>query len=122
MAKLPDDTALGGSPSANSGRPIATYDTTGYARGAAAIAGGVSDLGKGGQSAVNDISVANRQTNNETDALEEARAHSNYLIKTKTLRDEISTAVDPTDLKKTYAPKFQQAYDESAGMISNPRK
>ncbi|MCK1479329.1 hypothetical protein IVB27_32465 [Bradyrhizobium sp. 197] len=122
MAKLPDDTALGGSPSASSGRPIATYDVTGYARGAAAIGAGASDIGKGVQSASKDIAFVQAQENSQTDALDEARANSNYLIKTKTLRDEISTATDPADLEKTYAPKFQAAYDESVGMISNPRK
>jgi hypothetical protein len=122
LARLPSDVDLGGSPSANSGRPIATYDVTGYARGAAAIAGGVSDLGKGGSAAARDIAAVQTQQQTDTDALDEAKANSNYLIKTKTLRDEISTATDPADLEKTYAPKFQAAYDESAGMIQNPRK
>lgn len=122
MAKLPDDTALGGSPSGNSGRPIATYDVTGLARGAAAIAGGVSDIGKGAQSASRDISAVVNQQQSDTDSLEEARANSNYLIKTKQLRDEMSTVTDPNGLEETYKPKFQQAYDESAALISNPRK
>jgi hypothetical protein len=95
---------------------------TGYARGAAALAGGVSDIGKGVQTAARDVTTANALADKETDALEEARANSNYLIKTKQLRDELSTVTDPTDLDKTYGPKFQQAYDESASMISNPRK
>jgi hypothetical protein len=122
MAQLPSDVNLGGTPSANSGRPIASYDVTGYARGAAAIGQGVSEIGKGAQSAVHDIAAANLQSNNETDALDEARANSNYLIKTKTLRDEISTATDPNGLEEKYKPQFQQAYDESAALISNPRK
>jgi hypothetical protein len=122
LARLPSDVDLGGSPSGNSGRPIATYDVTGYARGAAAIGQGVSDFGKGVQTAARDISAVNTQQQSDTDALEEARAHSNYLIKTKQIRDELSTVTDPTDLEKTYAPKFQAAYDESASMISNPRK
>jgi hypothetical protein len=122
LARLPSDVDLGGSPSGNSGRPIASYDVTGYARGAAAFGQGVSDIGRGVQSAVHDISAANQFASNETDALEEARAHSNYLIKTKQLRDEISTATDPNGLEDKYKPLFQQAYDESAGMISNPRK
>lgn len=122
MAKLPDETALGGIAAPNSGRPIATYDTTGYARGAAALAGGVGDIGKGVAGAARDITNANALAEKETDALEEARAHSNYLIKTKQLRDEISTATDPGNLEEQYKPKFQQAYDESAGFISNPKK
>lgn len=122
MAKLPDDTALGGTPSGNSGRPISAPDTSGYARGAAAIGAGISDIGKGAQSAVRDIGIVAQQEHNDTDGLDEARANSNYLIKTKQLRDELSTVTDPKDLEKTYQPKFQQVYDESAGMISNPRK
>jgi hypothetical protein len=122
MAQLPSDVNLGGTPSANSGRPIASYDVTGYARGAAAIGQGVSEIGKGAGSAIGDIASVQQQKGSETDALDEARANSNYLIKTKTLRDEISTATDPNGLEEKYKPQFQQAYDESAALISNPRK
>lgn len=122
MARLPDDTALGGLPSASSGRQISSPDLTGYARGAAAIGQGVSSIGKGIESAASDIASVKRQQIADTDALEEARANSNYLIKTKQLRDEISTATDPNGLENQYKPKFQQAYDESASFISNPRK
>jgi hypothetical protein len=122
LARLPSDVDLGGSPSANSGRPIASYDVTGHARGASAIGQGVSNLGRGAESAVADISAVSRQDASQTDSLDEARANSNYLVKTKQLRDEISTATDPNGLEEKYKPQFQQAYDESAGMISNPRK
>jgi hypothetical protein len=122
LARLPSDVDLGGTPSGNSGRPIASYDATGYARGAAALAGGVSDLGKGGQAAARDIAAVVNQQQTDMDSLDEAKANSNYLIRTKQLRDEISTATDPSGLEEKYKPQFQQAYEESAGMISNPRR
>lgn len=47
MAKLPDDTALGAAPSLNSGRPIATYDTSALAKGVQNLGRGMADLGEG---------------------------------------------------------------------------
>jgi hypothetical protein len=122
VARLPSDAELGGISNPSSGRPIASIDVTGYARGAAAIGGGVADLGKGITTAATQIADANIRKGNETDALEEARANSNFLIKTKQIKDEYSTASDDKGLEEKYKPQLQSAYDESASMITNPRK
>lgn len=122
MAVLPDSTALGGLPSANSGRPIATYDTTGYARGAAAIGGGVADIGKGVSSAVKDVRAVQIDQNEKTDQLDQAKAESTYLIQTKQIRDKLSDETDHEGLKEKYEPQFQKARDDSAALITNPRQ
>ena len=122
MARLPSDADLGGISAPNSGRSIANVDVTGYSRGAAAIGAGVAELGKGIATGAREVASANLEKDKETDTLEEARANSNYLIKTKQIRDEYSTASDDKGLEEKYKPQIQQAYDESAGMISNPKK
>lgn len=111
MPRIPDEFALGGLPSAQSGRPIATYDTTAIGRGVAELGHGIASLAR--------VAAANQS---ETDTLEEARANSNYLIQTKRIRDELSTATNPDELETKYGPQLKQAYDESAGLITNPRK
>lgn len=121
MAVLPDSSALGPLPSANSGRPIASYDTTGYARGAAAIGGGVSDIGKGVSSAAKDVAAVRLDQTAKTDELDLAKAQADYLVKTKTIRDKLSDETDPSNLEETYKPQFKQAQSESAALISNPR-
>lgn len=121
MAKLPDATALGDLGSAQSGRPIATIDTTGYARGAAAIAQGAKDLGTGLTRAgnyVNDVSVAEQK---ERDQLEVAKAESQYLVNTKQLQDGLAGETDSNGLKEKYDPLFAGARDDAAALISNPR-
>lgn len=122
MAKLPDETALGPLPSANSGRPIATYDVSGYARGVAAIGGGVADIGKGVSGAVKDVVAVQASNKSETDQLEQAKAESNYLIQTKQIRDRLSDETDHNGLKEKYETQFQKARDGSAALITNPRQ
>jgi hypothetical protein len=122
MAVLPDSTALGGLPSANSGRPIATYDTTGYARGAAAFGGGVSDIGKGVSSAVKDVQAVQINENARTDELDHANANATHLINTKQIDHELADETDPTGLQEKYAPRYQKAADDAAAYITNPRQ
>jgi len=114
MAILPDDTALGGLPSGNSGRPIASYDTS-------AIGAGISELGKGMRQATNEIAVVQQDAQRKLDELDIAKANSDYLIKTSNIRDEMSDETDPKALAGNYVPKFQQAQADSAALISNPR-
>lgn len=121
MAKLPDDTALGQLPSASSGRPIATYDTTGYDRGAAAIGGGVSDLGKGIHSAVKDI-TASLVYQNETDSkLETARARSDFLTKKIGLDTSMKDDQDYETFQERYNTKLNEIRAGSSGLITNPK-
>lgn len=73
MAKLPDDTALGPVPDQRSGRPIASYDTTAFAKGVARLGEGVSDLGTGVQHyqrAEDDYDYARRASQFETKRIE----------------------------------------------------
>ncbi len=122
LARLPDDTALSGLPSAQSGRPIASYDVTGYARGAAAQAQGAQHIGEGLAKAGRDISIGMRQRQSETDDLDIAKAESNWLLNSKFHRDELAAETEPDKLKEKYEPKFQKAYTDSAALISNPQK
>jgi hypothetical protein len=75
MARLPDASEI--KPSIGmSGRPIATYDTTGYARGAAAMAQGAKDIGTGITQAGNQVSAVIKQEKEKDDALDTAQAQA----------------------------------------------
>ncbi len=122
MAKLPDDTAFGGLGSANSGRPIATFDATGYARGAAAQGAAASDFGKALVGAGDVVARVARQDATERDSLEVARARSHFLTK----KVELDSSFDADPDYTTYSTRYQQGVGtlekEAAGMISDPRK
>lgn len=121
MAKLPDDSVLGPLPSAESGRPIASYDTIGYAKGAAAIGAGAADIGKGISSAVKDVTAVQADQQTKANDFDQAKATANYLVQTKKIRDDLSTETNPDTLADTYNPKFQQAQNDSAAMIGDAR-
>jgi len=121
MARLPSDVDLGGISSANSGRPIANIDTTGYARAAAAYGSGVSDLGKGINSAAGDISIANRHKQLEDDKLEIARARSDFLTKKVNLDSQFSTDTDHETLPDRYTSNLDVARREASAHIKKPR-
>jgi hypothetical protein len=121
LARLPDETALGGIGSPNSGRPIATYDVTGYARGAAAIAGGVADIGKGIQSASRDIGSALALEQRKDDQLETARARADFLTKKIELDTSMKDDQDYETFQERYTAKLGEIRAGSAGLISNPR-
>lgn len=122
MARLPDETAISAPAIGESGRPISTFDATGYARGAAAIAGGMADLGKGLASGVHNIEAVARQEAKEQDTLEVARARAHFLTK----KVELDSSFDADPDYTTYATRYQQGVGtlqkEAAGMISDPRK
>lgn len=80
MARLPDSTALGPLPSAASGRPMASIDASGYAKGAAAMAAGVERLGRGIASLGSSITAADNKAKADQDSLELANANSQYSI------------------------------------------
>lgn len=122
MARLPSDADLGALPSANSGRPVATYDTTGYARGAAALAGGVSDIGKGIASASKDISAAFRHQDEVDGKLEVARAQADFLTKKTDLDTSFRDDQDYETLQERYRTRLDEVRAGSSSLISNPRK
>jgi hypothetical protein len=121
LARLPDETALGSIGSPNSGRPIATFDTTGYARGAAAIAGGVADLGKGVQVASRDIGSAIALEQRKDDQLETARARADFLTKKIELDTSMKDDQDYETFQERYNAKLGEIRSGSASLISNPR-
>ncbi len=92
MARFPDDSAFGGSPLASSDGPD------------------VSDAAMTSDAATS------------ADPLEVAKADSNYLVHTQALRDTLADEVDPDGLKDKYEALFQQAHNDSAGLIANPRQ
>lgn len=121
MAVLPDDTALGGLPSANSGRSIATYDPSGFNKGAAAIDAGMSDIGKGISSAAKDISASLNSDQAKTLELQKAQATAQYTSGVVTLNAARDDDTDQTSLK-TYPTQHQQTLDDASGIISDPRE
>jgi hypothetical protein len=80
MARLPDETSLGPLPRPQSGRPIATGDLSGYARGAAARAEGIKDLGRGIERFGNAMQAASDREQAAQDELDLARARSQWNI------------------------------------------
>lgn len=121
MARLPDDTALGGLSSAASGRQISSYDVTGYARGAAAIGGGAADLGKGIQSAAKDISATIHYQDAVDSKLETARARSDFLTKKIELDTSFKDDQDYETYQERYGAKLNEIRAGSTSLIQNPK-
>jgi hypothetical protein len=121
MSKLPDDSAFGGLPSASSGRPVASYDVTGYARGAAAIAKGAQDIGKGLSSAGQDVASVAVDRAKDDDALDYAKARSAYLTGTGALDNEHADDQDYATLEKRYGERLTKVQNDAAALIRNPK-
>lgn len=122
MARLPSDADLGPLPSAESYRQVASFDASGFARGAAAEAAGAEAIGKGITSAGRDLAVIAHTQQSNTDTLDTAKADSQYLVQTKNLRDQLSNEKDATGLDEKYKPLFEAARDDAAKLITNPRQ
>lgn len=114
MARLPDDTVLGQLPSANSGRPIAQYDTS-------SIGAGLSNLGKGMSNAAWDIAKVQAKQQSDEDALDTAKAESQYLLDKVKLNKQVKDETDYNGLSEKYSPLYTQARDNAANLIRNPR-
>lgn len=128
MARLPSDVDLGGLPSSNSGRGVATYDAGGISRGmasaaasqakaGAAIASGVSDLGKGLGAAgeeLNRINIAD-------EAFNYTKAKAAFLTNKINRDSELQTDQDIGTMQQRYDADIAKYRDESLGMVSNPR-
>lgn len=121
MAKLPSESDLGGISNPASGRPIATYDVTGYARGAAALAGGVADLGKGIQSGAKEVSSALTHERATDDKLDVARARADFLTKKIDLDGSIKDDQDYETLQERYSTKLNEIRAGSTSLIKNPK-
>lgn len=57
-----------------------------------------------------------------TNALEIAKADSQYLVQTKALRDALAGEGEPDSLREKYEPLFRQAFDGGAALISDPQQ
>lgn len=115
MPRIPDEFALGGLPSAQSGRPIAQYDTTAIGRGVAELGQGVARVGLA-------LGREADRVKGENDTLENAKADSHKLTRYKQIDDELSTANEPSKLEETYKPQYKQVQEEAAQYITNPQK
>lgn len=114
MARLPDESQLGGLPSANSGRQVATYDTTAIGRGAAAFGAGLS-------SAATSISnVAEREQKGKSD-LEFATAKSRHLTDRVGIDKERDDTLDPAQLD-AFGDRYKQSRDRAAEAITDPER
>lgn len=114
MPKLPDDSVLGGLPSANSGRIISTFDTSAPGRAAETLGQGITNLGKGIASGLNSYAE-------ETGKLDETRAKSGYLTEKVKLDEEMRNESDPEALK-AYPGKYQALSDKWGGTLSGRRR
>ena len=77
-ARLPSEADLGPLVSPQSSRSIASIDTTGYAKGAAALAEGTKDLGKGIFSASKDVLLAYNYEQAQASKFDDAKATSAF--------------------------------------------
>jgi hypothetical protein len=121
VARLPDASEI--KPSIGmSGRPIATYDTTGYARGAAAMAQGAKDIGTGLTGAGNQVaSVANQQKAKD-DEFESASARAEYQVAKINYLNSVKDDPDYATLPERSQQNLTMFVDGAANRISDPRR
>lgn len=110
MARLPDATALGGLPSARSGRAVVSTDTSAIERGGQALAAGIAQFGAGVE-----------EWQGRRDNFEVAKAESEYLVRRERLRHEMSQETDPEVIGQKYPASFKSAASEAGAYISNPK-
>lgn len=120
MSKLPDETALGPIDTRGRERPIATYDTAGYSRGAAAIAAGVKDIGTGLTSAGRDVTAVAVKDANERDTYDLAKAKSQYLTEKIKLDDELRDDQDYATHAERYETRLRKVATDAAAIIQTP--
>lgn len=114
MATLPDFESLGGLPSANSGRQIASYDTS-------AIGRGVSMFGQGLSTAGTDLAMVDQNNRNKVDDLDTAKANSSWLTSKVNLDEAKGDLSDPADLE-AHKTKYSDALNTAANLITDPAK
>jgi hypothetical protein len=124
MARLPDETALGSLEAGTSGRPTATYDTTGYARGAAAIGEGVKDLGSGIATAGKGLAVYAANAAQKAAAeqkLQLARGNVELTAKELARANAIERESDPVGMVERHASEAAKEFEQAAQHVSDPR-
>ncbi len=120
MAELPDSNIVE-FPAPGSRRPVSEIDVSGIARGGAALASGAKALGRGVQSAAQDVGEVLRKEREADDRLELARA--NGYLNTEFLNHSyaIDNETKGDGLVETYTARINEAIDVAAKSISNPR-
>ena len=121
MPKLPSAEDLGFAPSMDYQRGLASIDMSPIARGAAAKVAGFEKLGDGIFQAGKAVEAQQEKDKTQTDALEQARARSSYLIGKTDLDKARDDETDPSVLAG-YRDRYQQNLDTAAAGFSDPKK
>lgn len=128
MARLPDETALGGAPIGASGRPIATFDTTGYSRGAEAEARGAAAMGEGAKalgvgltSAGGKVADVARMWDEDENKLELARGKSVFLTGKIDTDVSFKDDQDHATFQNRYGTQIDKVAADATSQIVNPR-
>lgn len=114
MARLPDETQLGALPSANSGRQVATFDTS-------AIGRGVANMGEGLSSAAGSVFNVVDREKKATGDLELATAKSRYLTDRVGIDKERDDTLEPEKLD-AFGERYKQSRDKAAEAITDPQR
>lgn len=123
MARLPSEADLGQLPSPQSSRPLSSPNAAGsFSRGAAAFEDAGDTIGKSLRSAGSDLYAVAKTQQAERNTLDYAKAESEYLIRTRNLRDALSKESDPNGLEERYRPQFEKAREDAAALITDPQK
>jgi hypothetical protein len=120
MARLPSDAEIG-LPNAQSGRPIASIDQSGYARGAAAQAQGAQNLGEGISRAGQQIGYAVNRQQEQDDKLELARATADWRIGKVGLDTKYKDDPDYPTIPKRYDEEINALSKSASERIRSPR-
>lgn len=125
MPTLPDYTALGSSPSGNSGRimadpSIATNPSRDNAAAAGLAGSGLKAFGAGVAQAGRVIGGLIDESDRKQNELDVARAQSDWLIRKSKLDDERGGEQDQDVLRKEYPGKYQDALDGASSLIRDP--
>lgn len=116
MPKLPTALDLGPAPASPS-RPVGTYDVSGFARGAQALAGGAEALGKGVSNVGADVAEV-QQKWNESKAFD---AHAGASSELLNLHSALQKSKDYADLNVKYEDGARKIVDGWAKTIPDGR-
>ncbi len=109
MPRIPDQFSLGGLPNLNSGRPIASFDTT-------AIGKGVDALGDGLSTAGNELTRAD-MVDAKAQYLQAKADHATNMID---LESKLPGDTDYTTVTDRYKSQAEQSRQQAADRITNP--
>jgi len=116
MAKLPDWSDLGATPSVTGARPIGSVDVSPFARGAEAEAQAGVNLGK----AVADVGAAGSDVILDQARYQYATANADFLSKSIDLKSSLANDTDYSTLEQRYTDGINQIRDQAASNIALP--